>query len=174
MSKTLWSELKRTIRKAIERMIDYKNIIPESELLHPGDEIPDNKFIYLINNSNSNKKLVVNGIKTVLTAPGSEGSVQAVNTEVLTNPVVVALWARDEILVTASQKVQQQAIANITAKQQKEQAKLESLKSKVVEKKAGTNLAEGKDVSYKARSLSNADMRIEKPAISVTSNSELI
>lgn len=174
MSKTLWSELKRTIRKAIESMINYKNIIPESELLHPGDEIPDNKFIYLINNSNSNKKLVVNGIKTVLTAPGSEGSVQAVNTEVLTNPVVVALWARDEILVTASQKVQQQAIANITAKQQKEQAKLESLKSKVVEKKAGTNLAESKDVSYKARSLSNADMRTEKPAISVTSNSELI
>lgn len=134
--------------------------LDDTELLHLGDEIDKDKPLYLINNSNSNKKMVINGFKTVLTSPGSKGSVQSVNHSVLNNPAVVTLWNDNEILVTQSQRLQQQAISNAAIRHESEAARMKELRSRVEDETEQTNGSnDSEDVSYRAKSLTNDKMR---------------
>lgn len=123
--------------------------------LRPDDEIDPKARLFVVNNSPSNKKLSWNGGSCMLTAPGSEGSIQPLNHELLSNPHFVAMWADGRVMVTDSPSAQRSAISDIAIRNREKAEREAKLKNLVIEDVSGSDDSDSKaeDVSYKAKRL---------------------
>ena len=138
-------------------------------LLSPEDDIDPKARLFVINRSNSNKKLFWNGGSCMLSAPGTEGSIQPLNHELLSNPHFVAMWADGRVDVTDSPSAQRSAISDIAIRNRDRAARESELKAKVVEDISDSDDSESKttDVSSKARRIAVDVAKDSKPASTV-------
>ena len=123
--------------------------------IRPEDEIDPKARLFVVNNSASNKKLSWNGGSCMLSAPGTEGSIQPLNHELLSNPHFVAMWADGRVDVTDSPSAQRSAISDIAIRNRDRAAKESELKAKVVE-----DISESDDPNAKATDVSSKARRI--------------
>lgn len=125
--------------------------------IRPEDEIDPKARLFVVNNSASNKKLSWNGGSCMLSAPGSEGSIQPLNHELLSNPHFVAMWADGRVLVTDSPSAQRSAISDIAIRNREKARRDSELKRLVVEDVSGSDdpNAKAEDVSYKAKRIAS-------------------
>ena len=93
----------------------------------------------------------------MLSAPGSEGSIQPLNHELLSNPHFVAMWADGRVLVTDSPSAQRSAISDIAIRNREKARRDSELKRMVVEDVSGSDdpNAKAEDVSYKAKRIAS-------------------
>ena len=137
--------------------------------IRPEDEIDPKARLFVVNNSASNKKLSWNGGSCMLSAPGSEGSIQPLNHELLSNPHFVAMWADGRVLVTDSPSAQRSAISDIAIRNREKARRDSELKRMVVEDVSGSDDPNAKttDVSSKARRIAVETKAEVKPVSTV-------
>lgn len=128
--------------------------INNDKWLKPGDEIPDDAPLFIVNNSNTNKKFKMNDrFSMILTAPGTQGSIQSIEKSMLRNPAVMAMWSNDLIRITTDMALSSKVMTSIAARDAKREADLKSLRDSVIEDIDGGGNENEEDVSYKVKSI---------------------
>lgn len=126
--------------------------INNDKWLKPGDEIPDDAPLFIVNNSNTNKKFKMNDrFSMILTAPGTQGSIQSIEKSMLRNPAVMAMWSNDLIRITTDMALSSRVMTSIAARDAKREADLKSLRDSVIEDIDGGGNENEEDVSYKVK-----------------------
>ena len=157
---------KRTIRRILsdfaERMMTKVSDAVSNSWMKPGDPIPSDVPIYIVNNSDSNKKFKLsNGFSVMLTAPGTQGSVQSIDPALLRNPAVMAMWTDGRIKVTSDPTMSTKVMSSIAERDAIRSAELKDLRNSVVEDVDGGGNENEEDVSFKAKSI--VDVQAVKP-----------
>ena len=128
--------------------------IDSDKWLKPGDEIPDDAPLFIVNNSNTNKKFKLNDkFSMTLTAPGTQGSIQSVEKSMLRNPAVMAMWSNGMIRITTDTALSSKVMTSIAARDAKRNADLKSLRDSVIEDIDGGGNENEEDVSFKVKSI---------------------
>lgn len=122
-------------------------------MLEPDDDIDQNAKLFVVNRSNSNKKLFWNGGSCMLSAPGTEGSIQPLNRELLSNPHFVAMWADGRVGVSDSPSAQRSAISDIAVRNRRRREDSERIRGVVIEDASESDDPNvvSEDVSFKAK-----------------------
>lgn len=126
--------------------------------LKPGDAIAPDDIIYVINNSNSNKKFQYGDERVMLTAPGTPLSIQSVSHDMLRSPGFLAMWTDGRIRVSKSPAYQQHAVTESIYKARKRKQRMDDLEAKVQYRDSRNNGQQNaQDVSYKFKPLVSVD-----------------
>ena len=126
--------------------------IDSDKWLKPGDEIPDDAPLFIVNNSNTNKKFKLNDkFSMILTAPGTQGSIQSVEKSMLRNPAVMAMWSNGMIRITTDMALSSKVMTSIAARDAKRNADLKALRDSVIEDIDGGGNENEEDVSFKVK-----------------------
>lgn len=128
--------------------------IDSDKWMKPGDPIPSDTTLFIVNNSDSNKKIKLpNGFSIMLTAPGTQGAVQSIDPSVLRNPSIVSMWVNDNIRVTCDASLTARAMANIAKKDLARAVEVKDLRDSVIEDVDGGGNENETDLSYKAKTI---------------------
>ena len=135
-------------------MHQMQEAIDSNKWMKPGDPIPSDVPLFIVNNSDSNKKIKLqNGFSIMLTAPGTQGAVQSIDPSVLRNPAIMALWANGAIRITSDATLSAKVMTSIAKRDLARAAEIKELRDSVVEDIDGGGNENETDVSYKAKSI---------------------